>query len=325
MVEQFVHSWLILRGQFSHYNFSPLPDICCKEHQLATLIYVETPKQAEYYSSLSMPEPAQTNVTPSPDNPPWRSWEAVGVWIASVLFILIVPAIFAIPYIASRGVQLTDAEQLTEFAKSDPMAIVVQILAIIPAHLLTIALAWLVVTRGKQFSFLKMLGWKSGGFAWWQHVVVLVGFGMIAVAVGNLIPEQENDLIRILKSSRAAVYVVAIVAIVTAPLVEEVVYRGVLYSAFQRALGVPAAFVLVTLLFSLVHVPQYWPSFSTIILLTLLSVILTAIRVKTDNLLPCVIFHTLFNGLQSALLILEPYFPKPETPEALPFIAWLLR
>ena len=289
---------------------------------------METPERSEYYSNLPIPETPPTNLAPSPDNPPWQSWEAIGVWLASVLFILIIPAIFLIPYLALKGVDLADSDAMVEFAKTDAMSIVVQILAIVPAHLLTIALAWLVITRGKKFSFKETLGWRSGGFAWWQYVVVLVGFGLIAVAVSNLIPEQENDLIRILKSSRAAVYVVAIVATVTAPIVEEVVYRGVLYSAFQRALGVPPAFLLVTFLFALVHVPQYWPSASTIILLTLLSMILTAIRVKTGNLLPCVVFHTLFNGLQSILLILEPYLqmylPKTEAPDPLPFIFRLI-
>lgn len=269
---------------------------------------METQEQAEYYSTLPIPATSNAGPALSPNNPPWQSWEAIGVWIASVLFIVIIPAIFVVPYLALNGVQLTDSEALVEFTKTDPMSIVVQIAAIVPAHLLTIALVWLVVTRGKKFAFKEMLGWKSGGFAWWQYIAVLVGFALIAAAVGNFIPEQENDLLRILKSSRAAVYMIAIVATLTAPFVEEVVYRGVLYSAFQRAVGVPAAFMLVTVLFALVHVPQYWPSTSTILLLTLLSVILTGIRVKTGNLLPCVIFHTLFNGLQSLFLILEPYF-----------------
>lgn len=273
---------------------------------------METPEQVEYYSSLPVPNTPTTNLAPSPDDPPWHAWEAIGVWIASVMFIVVIPAIFLLPYLAMNGVQMTDSEALVEFAKTDAMSIVVQIASIVPAHLLTVALVWLVVTRGKKFSFKEMLGWKSGGFAWWHYIAVLLGFALIAVAVGNFIPEQENDLLRILRSSRAAVYMIAIVATLTAPFVEELVYRGVLYSAFQRAMGVPGAFILVTVLFALVHVPQYWPSTSTILLLTLLSVILTAIRVKTGNLLPCVIFHTLFNGLQSLILILEPHFNVSE-------------
>jgi membrane protease YdiL (CAAX protease family) len=111
------------------------------------------------------------------------------------------------------------------------------------------------------------------------------------------------------------VYIVAFVATFTAPFVEEVVYRGVLYSAFQRWLGVPGALIITTFLFALVHVPQYWPSYSTIFLLTLLSLILTTIRVKTGNLLPCIIFHTIFNGLQSISLIAEPMAKPGQTPD----------
>ncbi|MBK9216314.1 MAG: CPBP family intramembrane metalloprotease [Chloracidobacterium sp.] len=68
-------------------------------------------------------------------------------------------------------------------------------------------------------------------------------------------------------------------------------------------------------MFALVHVPQYLPSYSTIFLLTLLSVTLTWVRVRTSNLLPCIILHTAFNGLQSALLIAEPYFKPEQVPD----------
>jgi len=39
---------------------------------------------------------------------------------------------------------------------------------------------------------------------------------------------------------------------------------------------------------------------------------LTSIRVWSGNLLPCIILHTLFNGLQSIILILEPYLKSGE-------------
>jgi len=201
---------------------------------------------------------------------------------------------------------------MVEFAKNDPTAIFLQIIAVIPAHILTILLAWLVVTSGRKYRFREMLGWRRGGFKWWHYGAVLAGFLLVAQVVSYYFPEQENDLIRMLHSSRFAVYLVALVATFTAPLVEEVVYRGMLYSAFQRTLGVPAAFVVATLLFSIVHVPQYYPSYSTIFLLCLLSVVLTSIRVWSGNLLPCIILHTLFNGLQSIILILEPYLKSGE-------------
>lgn len=252
---------------------------------------------------------------PTPNDPPWGIGAGMGVWFASVFFILLVPSIFLLPYLALQDPPIIDSDQIIEFAKSDPMSIFLQIVAIIPAHIMTLLLAWLVVTCGRKFSFRRTLGWEKGGFVWWHYVLILGGFILVANLVNNFFPEQENDLIRILKSSRSAVYIVAFVATFTAPFVEEVIYRGILYSAFQRKFGIPAAFIFVTALFSIVHVPQYYPSYSTIFLLALLSITLTAIRVRSGNLLPCIILHTFFNGLQSILLILEPYLKTQETQE----------
>lgn len=241
-------------------------------------------------------------------------WRRVGfaglaffVWLMSVAFIGIVPALFLLPYLASLGIPLTDAGQIADFAKGDQTAIFLQLAAILPAHLLTLGLAYLVVSQGRKFKFLKTLGWESGGVQWWHYAFILFLFFAIAMVVGYFVPEQDNDLLRMLRSSRLAVLAVAVIATFSAPLVEEVIYRGVLYSAFQRAFGVVPAFLLVTILFSLVHVPQYYPSWSTIALLTLLSVTLTGLRIWSNSLWPCVVLHTIFNGLQSTLLVAEPW------------------
>jgi membrane protease YdiL (CAAX protease family) len=275
---------------------------------------MENLPQDQYFRELPLPaEPVMIPTVPTPDNPPWGPWAALGVWLASVVFILFVPAFFLLPYLATHSESM-DAAEITEFAKSDAVAIFLQIVAILPAHLFTIIVAWLVVTHGRKYSFRQTLGWVSGGFKWWHYVAILAAFMVVAQVVSNYFPEQENDLTRILKSSRSAVYIIALVATFTAPLVEEVVYRGVIYSAFRKRMGIGAGFVVATFLFALVHVPQYYPSYSTIFLLTLLSVTLTSIRVWSGNLLPCIILHTLFNGLQSVLLILQPYLPQDVPP-----------
>jgi uncharacterized protein len=270
-------------------------------YYLAKLNQVENPE----YIAENVPGKYQFLLPqPAPDDPPWNSWTAVGLWIFSVLLILILPSFLLIGYSSSLDQPIRESAALIEFAKNDPTAILIQIIAIIPAHLLTIFVAWLVVTRNRTFSFRRSLGWESGGVRWWHYVTILIGFMLTASVVAGYFPEKDNDLMRILQSSRTVAYLVAFLATFTAPLVEEVVYRGVLYSAFQRTFSVPAAFLLVTALFALVHVPQYYPSYSTIFLLALLSVTLTAVRVRSKNLLPCIILHTLFNGLQSIFILL---------------------
>jgi uncharacterized protein len=250
---------------------------------------------------------------PTPDNPPWGSIVAVVAWVASVVLIALIPTLFLVPYVLSSGPAFSESQELGSFLQKDPTAIILQIVAIIPAHILTIALAWLIVTKQNTFSFTETLGWKSGGMRWIHYFAILVVFFVIAGIVGNYFPEQDNELTRILKSSRPAVFLVAFMATFTAPLVEEVIYRGILYSAFQRTFGVASAIAAVTFLFALVHVPQYYPSYSTIFLLVLLSLTLTLIRAATGNLLPCIVLHTIFNATQSLLLILEPYL-KTQAP-----------
>jgi uncharacterized protein len=253
-------------------------------------------------------------IVPTPNNPPWNGWAAILVWLASVFFIVVVPNIILIPYLLLSGQNFTKSDELVSSLQNNPTVLLLSILGVIPAHILTLLLAWFVVTNYKKFSFREMLGWKSGGFAWWYYILIIIGFFSIAAVVGYFIPQEDNELLRILRSSRTIVFAVAFMATFTAPIVEEVIYRGVLYSAFQRKIGVAGSVFIVTALFALVHVPQYYPSVSTIILICLLSLVLTLIRVKTDNLLPCIILHTIFNGIQSALLIAEPYIPTTVPP-----------
>ncbi len=249
-------------------------------------------------------------VPPSPNNPPWSSGMAFGMWAVSIAAIIFFPFLFLLPYI---GKITSDGSGSLASLESDPNAIILNIIAIIPAHIFTIIVAYYIVTKNRTLSYKQTLGWTHDNFRWFYYILILIGFFAVAGVVMHFLPEQDNGLMRILRSSRTATLLVAFMATFTAPLVEEVVYRGVMYSAFQRSFGVSGAVGMVTFLFAAVHVPQYWGSPGTILMICLLSLILTLVRVKTDSLLPCVILHTIFNGFQSILLVLEPYLPKELT------------
>jgi membrane protease YdiL (CAAX protease family) len=252
---------------------------------------------------------AQTafNHAPSPNNPPWNSWMAFGIWTLSIFAIIFFPLLFVVPYIFTSG------NASAEFLKTDPTSIFLQIISVIPAHIATLLAAWFVVTKMNKFSYKQTLGWNWGGSRWWHFLLILVGFFVVGGVVNNFLPENDNDFMRILQSSRSTVYAVAILATFTAPVVEEVVYRGLLYSAIQRSIGVKGAVAIVTTMFAGVHFLQYWGSPGTILMICVLSLVLTMIRVRTDNLLPCIAMHMIFNGIQSIVLVLEPYLPKEMT------------
>lgn len=215
--------------------------------------------------------------------------------------------------------------------ENDKTLLFLSVLGVIPAHILTFLIAYLIVTGWRNYPFAKTLGlsWPPS----WGPIKGAVICGLIAVALfggGALItqffPGDKTQLDLLIESSNGARVVTAFLAVVTAPLVEEIVYRGILYPAIARVLGSVVGIALVSLLFASVHVIQYWNNLAVIGVITLVSITLTSVRAYTRRLLPCLLIHLVFNGIQAVIILLYPFLPKPEaapqpTPgELLPFV-----
>jgi membrane protease YdiL (CAAX protease family) len=260
------------------------------------------------YVDAGLPRPP---LPPPSANEPWiKLLLAFFTWFGSVLLLLFVPVILAIPYLMyqwrSRG--LPTAEALT----ADKTFIFISIAGIVPTHLLTLGLVWLVVTEGRKKPF-----WETIGFEWPRYTNRLVAtlmcvfIAVVLLAAGFLVTSiwggSKTQLDLLVESSIPARFATAFVAVFTAPLIEELVYRGVLYSAIERALGTAVAVGAVSLLFAGVHVFQYINNVSVITVITLLSFTLTLVRAGTGKVLPCFIIHLVFNGIQSLVIALSPF------------------
>ena len=270
-------------------------------------------------AQVSAPPPSPAN--PDPDNPPWGLPGALGLLLVTFGLMVAMTLAFLIPYVFYRGVQL---DAFPEFAAKDPGALFVQILSVIPAHLFTLGLAWLLVTRAGKYPFLRTLGleWRGWFTVLWTSLLAVVLL-IVGIAIAKLTGPADNALEQLVRSSRGAALVVAFAAAVTAPLVEEIVFRGVLYAALRRLIGTAGAVAAVLLLFAVIHVPQYWPSYGVITTILLLSLVLTLIRAYTGRLLPCFIVHLVFNSIQAFFMVIDPYI-KRLTPEAAPAPGLLL-
>lgn len=246
--------------------------------------------------------------SPEPDhlanNPPWTLLAAVLTWIASVV-LLFLPQIFAIPYVAMH---YRNGPPTAEVLMADKTLVFILIAGVLPVHIITLAIVWAIATRLGKFSVAQTLGLKwSPDFRLAHSIglaVILYGVAfLLTLAFGG----QGTALDRLVESSRAAALMIAFLAVATAPIVEESIYRGILYPAIARVSGAKVAVILVTLLFAIPHVPQYWPNIAVIVSITLLSVALTVLRAWTGRLLPCIAVHFVFNGIQSVIIVAEPY------------------
>lgn len=253
-------------------------------------------------------------IAPIPTIGRWHDWfnlaKAFLLWVASILLLVAVQIVFLVPYLIYLWATKNPID--INALQTDKMAAFLQIIAVAPTHLLTLGLIWLLVTEGRKYPF-----WKTVGFEWpanmrpgvvvlvcvWLAILLLVLGGMATYRWGG----SKTQLDLLVESSVAARFATAFVATFTAPLVEELIYRGVFYSAVQRTLGTIIAVLVVSLLFAGVHVFQYKDNIAVIGVITLLSFTLTLVRAYTGKVLPSFIIHLVFNGIQSIIIALSPW------------------
>ena len=287
---------------------------------------MNTPENSALPGQVEFPTgTANAQLGIDPNNPPWKLWAAALAWFSSIIFLWLVPQFCALPYIATHYRAMGGPTK--ELLLSDKTFVLILVAGFIPAHLLTLLVAWVIATRFGKLSAIRTLGlsWPEN-FGLWKSAATAVSLFLIAMGIIYKFGGQDTDLEKILRSSRGAAIVTAFVAAVTAPLVEEVIYRGLLYSALQRAVGVLAAIAIVALTFAGLHVLQYWPNFGAIGAISLLSLVLTFVRARTGKLLPCYVIHLVFNGIQSVIILTEPFvrslFQTPH-PDAAPALLYL--
>ncbi len=274
-------------------------------------------EQIENYQALPLPEAVPSEPVPGepvpgdPDRPAWGPLAGIGAWLVSVAAIIVFPLIALVGYLAyfiSTGGQL-QGEALRLLLES-PGMILVLILATIPAHLFTAAVCWFIVRQTARRPLWESLGlrWQGRSVLYKVLYIFLTIAGVLVMMqlVSLVVPAgRETDFDRILKVSEAVRISVAIMAVLSAPVVEELVYRGLLYSGLRKAMNATSAVIIVTLLFAGVHFLQYWGAWRSLVGITLLSLILTIIRAHTKSLMPPIIVHFIFNFIGATEIIIK--------------------
>lgn len=88
-----------------------------------------------------------------------------------------------------------------------------------------------------------------------------------------------------------------VLAVAIAPPVEEFVFRGVLFQGLANSWGRARSAIIVTTIFALFHVPEtgsYWPA---LLAITLMAVLVMAVRLRFGSLGPAVAMHMAYNAV----------------------------
>lgn len=139
----------------------------------------------------------------------------------------------------------------------------------------------------------------------WQgrSVPKWLGIGVLTVGVdllGRYLPLPKSSPFEQFFAYRSDALLMAAFAITVGPLMEELFFRGFLYPVLARRTGIVPAVLLTALCFGLMHYPQY-RSWSAVLLITMVGVILTAVRAVSNSVGASFIVHVGYNGTLMAL------------------------
>ncbi|HKT32653.1 MAG TPA: CPBP family intramembrane glutamic endopeptidase [Gammaproteobacteria bacterium] len=150
------------------------------------------------------------------------------------------------------------------------------------------------------------VAWRRAAFrAYAVAVLLAVLLMLLAILLEQMYPPDFTRLTgpaEQLARSNGLPYTVFLLCVVfIAPPVEEYIFRGVAFAAVTRSFGVPAAVLLTTLAFALLHYADkihYWPGF---LLVGALGLAAVGLRLRYQSLWPGIALHCCYNGMVLAL------------------------
>lgn len=127
---------------------------------------------------------------------------------------------------------------------------------------------------------------------------------MVVLAGSALLPDRRDFPLEKLFTSPSAIYAVGALAVLVAPFMEELVFRGVLFSFFERLGGFRTAVPATAVLFAALHYPEYAGAWTHVFMILVVGLVLSVARALTGSLVPSFLLHTAYNATFIGLLFL---------------------
>jgi membrane protease YdiL (CAAX protease family) len=177
------------------------------------------------------------------------------------------------------------------------------------------AFAWIsLFLRQHDVNWQEAFGWHKCEPATAAAYGILAGLLFLPAGLGlSRLSEYVLDLANLNPQEQAAVHelqdpsltvmektVIGLIAVVFAPIVEEALFRGILYPAIKRTGRPRLALWLSSVLFAAVHF-----NMMTFLPLLAFALVLVTVYESFQNLLAPIVAHSLFNGVNFLLLLFQ--------------------
>ncbi len=165
-------------------------------------------------------------------------------------------------------------------------------------YVLIIGFLFLLARLQHQQPFWESLGWKK--LTPKELAGYLFAGGGLAVAVSVVLalrPDKQSFPLEKFFDSQSASIAIGAFAVSIAPVIEEVVFRGLLFAILERSVGWRFAVVVTGLLFAGLHVPEYWHAWNHLLMILVVGLVFSLARGVTGNLTPSILLHVGYNTI----------------------------
>jgi membrane protease YdiL (CAAX protease family) len=144
------------------------------------------------------------------------------------------------------------------------------------------------------------IGWRPAPR---RAYMVAAGFLVVMIAMEAIVshlapPHGDEMLIQQIFGTRGwKVAVLFVMAVGFAPVIEELVFRGGMFSALAGKCGTAGAAVITSVLFTLAHAQEYYQYWPGLIVIGVVAAVLIGLRLQYKSIRPGILLHVLFNAV----------------------------
>jgi membrane protease YdiL (CAAX protease family) len=127
----------------------------------------------------------------------------------------------------------------------------------------------------------------------------------------TLLPDKQDFPLEQMFTSPQVALALGAFATLVAPFMEELIFRGFLFSIFERQIGMLFAVIATAVLFAALHIPEYRGAWNHLLLIFLVGVVFSLARGLSGSLTPSVVLHFAYNfSLMTGLFFETQHFHK---------------
>lgn len=268
--------------------------------------YFENP-QPDPASRVGAPDPPQMPLsenppeylpplppTPALRDPVWSGWDVV---LIALLTLVTLAAAELLTTIAA-WMFIYPHSNFRDLMQKPSLDVIGEFLGYI-----AVAVYMVMLVEGKyHVRFWQAIHWN------WRAAAApkMLGIGVVTVILdffARYLPMPKTTPFDEFFSHPSDAYLIAVFAVTLGPLMEELFFRGFFYPVLQRRTGVPLAVLLTALPFGLMHYVQY-RSWSAVLVITVVGVVLTVVREVTNSVAASFLVHVGYNGTLMVLTAL---------------------